>query len=92
MNLDQFPGTGLLVQHVNILSDDALEKPLVLQSGERLVNRARLALSQSVNQGSTTLVINGGVTPEPIDVEDALRVGLLIESLGPPEIGNTTQG
>ena len=79
------------MQHVDILRCDPLQDAKILKMFECLMNRTWLELIKPVDEFRTTIVVDGRIAVEPVDVKNALGVLLLVESLRTPEIRNPAQ-
>ncbi len=82
----------LLMEHVDVLCRDAVQAAAIFEMLERLVDGARRELAKAIDELRATFVVNGRIAIEPIDIEDAFGVGLLVEALRTAEIRNATQG
>ena len=75
------------MEHVDVLRDYAGELAEVLEVLQRAVYGTGLELPQAVDELARAAIVDGRVAVEPVDVEDAFGIRLLVESLRTAEIG-----
>ena len=91
MNLVDMGRTRLLVQHVDVLRRNPLQNSEAFEMLESLMDGPGLKLVESVDELRATVVVDGRITVEPVDVEDTLRILLLVKSLRTPKVRNPAQ-
>jgi len=80
-----------LVQHVDVLGDDPLEKSPFFQIGANVVHHTGPAVLEGVDEVLGVTVIKARIGPELFQAEDAVGIQVPINALGTPEIRDPAQ-
>jgi hypothetical protein len=89
MDLYDPPGACLLVQHVNVLGDYRLHHALIFQFRQHSMDDVGFLLFQVVDELPSVSIEICGVLAEIMDVEDLVRIELLVYTLAAPKIRYT---
>lgn len=92
MDFDDAMASCFLMQQVNILRDNGFQNAPLFQLREDLVNDRRLLVVQPVDEVLGHLVIEGGVLPENVDIEDLVSIGGLVEPVLAAKIAYAGEG
>ena len=89
MDLYDSLGACLLVQHVNVLGDYRLHHALVFQFSQHFMDDVGFLLFQIVDELSSMSIEICRVLVEVMDIEDLVRIELLVYALAAPKVRYT---
>ena len=79
-----------LMQHIDVLCNDAFDDSHLFKASDCLVRWTWLVVTQTIDEFFTAFVIDRRITLKPMDVENSFSVGVFVETLRSTKIRDAT--